>query len=313
MLFRSDVFRLNFSHGDHAGHKANVDTIRALEKSHGRPISVLADMQGPKLRVGAMPDSGVVLTAGEPFTLELGDGEGDARRAYLPHPEIFAALKEETRILLDDGKIRLRVDSVEKDRAKTTVLAGGRLTSRKGVNVPNAVLPLASLTKKDHTDLEFALRAGVDWIALSFVQRPSDIVEARELIGTRAGVLSKIEKPAALQQLADVRRRVRRQGAEVGLALEDGHDQVAERIALERALPRQALVEHAPERPDVGARIRFGAANLFGSHVGRRADQRSLDRQRRRLLGWRGVRIGPLANPEVQDLDEIVDAAAVGQ
>jgi pyruvate kinase len=200
----ADVFRLNFSHGDHAGHKANVDTIRALEKSHGRPISVLADMQGPKLRIGAMPDGGLELTAGEPFTLELGDGEGDARRAYLPHPEIFAALKEETRILLDDGKIRLRVDSVEKDRAETTVRAGGRLTSRKGVNVPNAVLPLASLTKKDRTDLEFALKAGVDWIALSFVQRPEDVAEARKLIAGRAAVLSKLEKPAAIDRLDEI-------------------------------------------------------------------------------------------------------------
>ncbi len=200
----ADVFRLNFSHGDHAGHKANVDAIRALETSHGRPISVLADMQGPKLRIGAMPDGGVQLAAGEPVTLELGDGKGDARRAYLPHPEIFAALKEETLILLDDGKIRLRVDSVEKDRAKTTVLAGGRLTSRKGVNVPNAVLPLASLTKKDHTDLEFALKAGVDWIALSFVQRPEDVAEARKLIAGRAAVLSKLEKPAAIDRLDEI-------------------------------------------------------------------------------------------------------------
>ena len=205
-LFESgaDVFRLNFSHGTHEGHKANLDIIRALEKKHSRPIAVLADLQGPKLRIGTMPKGGAELVADTPFRLELGDGEGDASHAFLPHPEIFAALKEDTRILLDDGKIRLRVDEVGADFAQTTVRAGGLLTDRKGVNVPNAVLPLAALTKKDRGDLDFALSIGVDWIALSFVQRPEDVAEARKIIAGRAAVLSKLEKPAAIDRLDEI-------------------------------------------------------------------------------------------------------------
>lgn len=200
----ADVFRLNFSHGAHDAHKQNLDHIRAVERKHGRPISVLADLQGPKLRIGTMPEGGADLVAKTAFRLELGDGKGDATHAYLPHPEIFAALKEGTQILLDDGKIRLKVETVGPDFADTTVLAGGKLTDRKGVNIPNAVLPLAALTEKDRADLRFALDIGVDWIALSFVQRPEDVAEARKLIDGRAAVLSKLEKPAAIDRLDEI-------------------------------------------------------------------------------------------------------------
>jgi pyruvate kinase len=199
-----DVFRLNFSHGSHGDHKARYDTIRALEKSVGRPIGILADLQGPKLRVGTFAGGRVTLAGGARFRLDLDPTPGDAQRAPLPHPEIFAVLEPGTELLLDDGNIRLKVETAAPDHADTRVIAGGVLSDRKGVNVPNAVLPLSALTGKDRTDLTYALGLGVDWIALSFVQRPDDVAEARKLIAGAAGVLVKLEKPAAIQQLDEI-------------------------------------------------------------------------------------------------------------
>jgi pyruvate kinase len=205
-----DIFRLNFSHGRHEEHGERLEIIRALERRTGRPIGVMADLQGPKLRVGTFEGGAVELKAGASFRLDLKKTPGDQTRAPLPHKEIFAALEPKTDLLLDDGKIRLRVMRCGKDFADTKVVAGGRLSDRKGVNVPGVVLPLSPLTEKDRKDLRFALDAGVDWIALSFVQRPADIAEARRLIQGRAAVLIKLEKPAAIQcldeliELADV-------------------------------------------------------------------------------------------------------------
>ncbi len=205
-LFRAgvDVFRLNFSHGKQEDHKVVCDTIRALEKTVGRPIGVLADMQGPKLRVGTFAEKKVKLVAGNNFRLDLDATPGDAKRAPLPHPEVFAALEPGTELLLDDGNIRLVVDSCGKDYAVTKIMAGGDLSDRKGVNVPNAVLPVSPLTTKDRSDLAFALNMNVDWIALSFVQRPEDVAEARKLIAGRAGVMVKLEKPSAIKRLHEL-------------------------------------------------------------------------------------------------------------
>ena len=205
-LFRAgvDVFRLNFSHGAREDHRARIDTIRALEKESGRPIGVLADLQGPKLRLGRFASGKVRLANGEHFRLDLDSAPGDAERAPLPHPEIFAALEPGTEILLNDGNVRLKVDSCGEHFAETTVLAGGELSDRKGVNVPNAVLPLGALTEKDRGDLVFALETGADWIALSFVQRPEDVAEARKLVANRAGIMVKLEKPAAVRRLAEI-------------------------------------------------------------------------------------------------------------
>lgn len=200
----ADVFRFNFSHGTHAEHAARMEAVRAIEAEHGRPISVLADLQGPKLRIGQMSGGGIDLEPKQAFRLDLDDAIGDQDRAPLPHPEVFSALREDTRILLNDGKIRLRVTEVGDGFADTVVTAGGHLTDRKGVNVPNAVLPVAAMTDKDRTDLEFALTLGVDWIALSFVQRPEDVAEARKMIQGRAAVLSKLEKPAAIDRLDEI-------------------------------------------------------------------------------------------------------------
>jgi len=199
-----DVFRLNFSHGSHEDHQHRLFLIRQLEKEVGRPIGVLMDLQGPKLRVGAMQDGAVELEPGAAFRLDLTEQIGGSDRAPLPHPEVFAALKRDTLVLLDDGKLRLRVKDCGNDFAETIVEAGGTLKDRKGVNLPGAVLPISPLTKKDREDLEFGLDLGVDWVGLSFVQRPEDLVEARGLIDDRAAIMTKIEKPAALDCLDEL-------------------------------------------------------------------------------------------------------------
>lgn len=199
-----DMFRLNFSHGTADDHRARVDIIRAVERDVGRPIGIMADMQGPKLRLGIFENGSVELEAGQAFRLDLDAKAGNATRAPLPHPEIFAAIEEGSLLLLDDGKVRLRVVSCGRDFANTVVEAGRMLSDRKGVNVPNTVLPLSPLTEKDRADLAIALDLGADWIALSFVQRPEDVIEARSLINGRAAVMAKLEKPSAIGSLTRI-------------------------------------------------------------------------------------------------------------
>ncbi len=199
-----DVFRLNFSHGSQDDHKANYEIIRELEYETGRPIAVLMDLQGPKLRIGAFADGAVKLTEGAPFRLDRDEAEGDQTRVCLPHPEIYQAIEPGTNLLLDDGRIRLKVEECDKDFAQCSVVIGGELSDRKGVNVPGVVLPLSPLTRKDQDDLRFGLDLGVDWVGLSFVQRPEDIAEARKLITTRAAICAKLEKPAAIERLEEI-------------------------------------------------------------------------------------------------------------
>ncbi len=200
----ADVFRLNFSHGQQADHKERLAAIRALERASGRPIGVLMDLQGPKLRVGCLAGGKVTLEAGRPFRLDLSPEEGNETRAPLPHPEIFASLEPGAELLLDDGKLRLKVVHCGPSFADCEVAVGGTLSDRKGVNVPGVVLPISSLTEKDRSDLQFGLDMGVDWVGLSFVQRPEDIAEARKLIAGRAGLLAKLEKPAAIEHLEEI-------------------------------------------------------------------------------------------------------------
>jgi pyruvate kinase len=200
----ADVFRLNMSHGSHADHRARHAAIRALEAELGRPIGILADLQGPKLRIGTFEGGPVHLADGQSFRLDLDPTPGNAQRVNLPHPEIFAALGPGMELLLDDGNIRLVVIEHGNDFAVCTVRVGGRLSDRKGVNVPDAVLPLSALTPKDRTDLAFALDLGVDWVALSFVQRPEDVAEVKKVVRGEAGVLAKIEKPQALERLDEI-------------------------------------------------------------------------------------------------------------
>jgi pyruvate kinase len=196
-----DVFRLNFSHGTHDEHAGRMRAIRELERRYGRPIGVLADMQGPKLRVGAFAGGRVELQADAAFRLDLSEEPGGVARVMLPHPEIFAALKPGAVLLLDDGRLRLEVTDCGPDYADTKVLVAGPLSDRKGVNLPNIRLDISPLTPKDRQDLQFALDLGVTFVGLSFVQRPEDLIEARELIGGRARVLAKLEKPSAIQHL----------------------------------------------------------------------------------------------------------------
>ncbi|MDH4607235.1 pyruvate kinase [Pseudomonas sp. BN102] len=201
-----NLFRLNFSHGEHADHAQRYQWVREVERQLNYPIGILMDLQGPKLRVGRFADGKVNLERGQAFRLDLDNTPGDARRVNLPHPEIIEALEPGMNLLLDDGRLRLQVIAKQADGVDTQVVAGGELSDRKGVNVPEAVLQLSPLTAKDRRDLDFGLELGVDWVALSFVQRPEDIVEARELIQGRAFLMAKIEKPSAVVHLEEIAR-----------------------------------------------------------------------------------------------------------
>ena len=203
-LAGADVFRLNMSHGTHDEIAQRHKTIRIIEEELNSPIGILADLQGPKLRVGEFENDFETLTEGQEFRLDLKSDLGTSKRVSLPHPEIFAALSNGSVLLVNDGKIKLEVKSFGKDFADCIVKAGGVISDRKGVNVPDVILPLAALSDKDRTDLEFACSLGIDWLALSFVQRPEDVREARELAKGRAAILSKIEKPAALSKFDDI-------------------------------------------------------------------------------------------------------------
>jgi len=200
-LAGADVFRLNFSHGAHEDHAALIEIIRNIEKKTGRPIGILADVQGPKLRVGKFQSGRVQLQAGQQFTLDMNAMPGDTRRVCLPHPEIISAAEIGATLLLDDGKLRLRVLRKRDDHLLTEVLNAGVLSDRKGVNVPDVVLPIPALTVKDRADLAFVLPLGIDYIGLSFVQRPEDVDETKALAAGRAAVMVKLEKPQALENL----------------------------------------------------------------------------------------------------------------
>lgn len=196
-----DVFRLNFSHGTHEDHARTHGIIRKIEEERGRPIGILADLQGPKLRVGSFANGKEMLVVGEKFTLDQDPTPGTSTRAPLLHPEIFAALTVGSQLLINDGKIRLKVLEFTETSALTEVMVGGEISGNKGVNVPDMYLPISPLTEKDRRDLDYALSLGVDWIAISFVQRPEDMTELREIVGNRAAIMAKLEKPGAIEHL----------------------------------------------------------------------------------------------------------------
>src|SRR3954462_953195 len=205
-LFRAgaDVFRINMSHTTHDRMRELVASIRAVEFEHGRPIGILVDLQGPKLRVGKFAEGPAILSKGETFTLDSDAAPGDATRVNLPHPEIIAAAKPGDSLLLDDGKVRLTATEVDPDHIVTRVEVGGKLSDRKGVSLPDTMVPFSALAPKDRSDLEAALDADVDWIALSFIQRPEDIAEAKKITRGRASVMAKIEKPQAVTRLSEI-------------------------------------------------------------------------------------------------------------
>jgi pyruvate kinase len=200
----ADVFRINMSHTSHERMRELVATIRAIESEQGRPIGILVDLQGPKLRVGSFANGPAALIKDETFILDADAAPGDATRVHLPHPEIFAAIEPGHALLLDDGKIRLITTEVEDARIVTRVEVGGRLSDRKGVSLPDTTIPFSALTPKDRSDLEAALDTGIDWVALSFIQRPEDIAEAKKITRGRAVVMAKIEKPQAVHRLEEI-------------------------------------------------------------------------------------------------------------
>jgi len=200
----ADAFRINMSHGTHKEKAALVTAIRALEKDFQRPTTILVDLQGPKLRVGNFEGGSAEVKTGDRLSLDRDDALGNAGRVELPHPELFGAVRKGDRLLIDDGKVRLKVIEARDDEIVTEVMVGGVIGDHKGVNVPDVVVPVPALTEKDHADLAFALEQKADWIALSFVQRPEDVAEARKLIGDKASLLAKIEKPAAIDRLDEI-------------------------------------------------------------------------------------------------------------
>ena len=202
-LFKAgaDLFRINMSHTSHDAMRELVDAIRKVEAQYDRPLGIVADLQGPKLRIGSFAGGEVQLKKGQRFVLDSEDRPGDNNRVCLPHPEILSALEPGHAILLNDGRVRLEVIEVEPGRAVTEVVQGRSLSDRKGVSLPDTVLRSGALTDKDRRDLDAALAAEVDWVALSFIQRPDDIADARKTVQGKAGIMAKIEKPQALQQL----------------------------------------------------------------------------------------------------------------
>jgi pyruvate kinase len=200
----ADVFRINMSHTPHDKMRELIATIRSVEGSYGRPIGILVDLQGPKLRLGAFADGAIQINNGETITLDLDPTPGDKTRVQLPHPEILKALRPGHALLIDDGKLRLIAEETSPDHAVVRAVIGGRMSDRKGVSLPDTDLPMSAMTSKDRADLEAALEAGIDWVALSFVQRADDVMEAKKLVRGRAAVMSKIEKPQAIDRLADI-------------------------------------------------------------------------------------------------------------
>jgi pyruvate kinase len=201
-----DTFRLNFSHGTHEDHARVHAAIRSLEAETKRPIGILQDLQGPKIRVGTIRNGNIAVEAGEAIRFVMSGADGDKTSIPLPHPEIFAAIVPGQDVLIDDGRVRVKVTDLGTDYINARVVVAGTISNRKGVNLPGTTLDLSPLTAKDRVDLAFGLDLGVDWVALSFVQKPGDMIEARGLIGNRAGLMAKIEKPSALEQIDDIVR-----------------------------------------------------------------------------------------------------------
>ena len=200
----ADIFRLNFSHGNHEDHRKRVFHIRQYEKRLGRPIAILGDLQGPKIRIGLFKKTYVILKNNQRFVLDLNPKEGDQNRVFLPHKEIFKSVKKNNKILIDDGKIILNIDKVLSDQIITEVLVGGKISNKKGVNIPETFLKMSSLTKKDIKDLKFCLDLSLDYIALSFVQKSKDINDLKKYVGNQTGIMAKFEKPMAIKNMNEI-------------------------------------------------------------------------------------------------------------
>ena len=200
----ADIFRLNFSHGTHEDHRKRVFHIRQYEKRLGRPIAILGDLQGPKIRIGLFKKTFVVLKNNQKFILDLNSKEGDQNRVFLPHKEIFKSVKKNNKILIDDGKIILNINKVLSDQIITEVLVGGKISNRKGVNIPETFIKMSSLTEKDIKDLKFCLDLSLDYIALSFVQKAKDLNDLKKYVGNQTGIMAKFEKPLAIKNMNEI-------------------------------------------------------------------------------------------------------------
>ena len=200
----ADIFRLNFSHGNHDDHRKRVFHIRQYEKRLGRPIAILGDLQGPKIRIGIFKKTNVILKNNQKFVLDLNPKEGDQNRVFLPHKEIFKSVKKNNKILIDDGKIILNIDKVLSDQIITEVLVGGKISNKKGVNIPETFVKMSSLTDKDIRDLKFCLDLSLDYIALSFVQKAKDINDLKKYVGNQTGIMAKFEKPMAIKNMDEI-------------------------------------------------------------------------------------------------------------
>jgi len=200
----ADIFRLNFSHGTHSDHRKRVFHIRQYEKRLGRPIAILGDLQGPKIRIGSFKHSSVFLKNNQKFILDLNSIPGDEKRVFLPHPEIFKSVKKNTRVLIDDGKLILNITKVSSDKITTEVINGGKISNMKGVNIPESFIKMSSLTKKDIKDLEFCLDLSLDYVALSFVQKAQDLIDLKKHIGNQTAIMAKFEKPLAIKRMEEI-------------------------------------------------------------------------------------------------------------
>ena len=200
----ADIFRLNFSHGTHNDHRKRVFHIRQYEKRLGRPIAILGDLQGPKIRIGTFKKKSITLVNNQKFELDLDPEPGNEKRVFLPHPEIFKSVKKNTKVLIDDGKILLNIIGVNSEKITTEVLNGGKISNMKGVNIPDTLIKMSSLTKKDIKDLEFCLDLSLDYVALSFVQKAKDLIDLKKHIGSQTGIMAKFEKPLAIKRMDEI-------------------------------------------------------------------------------------------------------------
>lgn len=330
-----DVFRLNFSHGSHEDHAHALTAVRNAETVVGRPLGILADLQGPKLRLGAFAEGAIAVSAGHKMRFDLLPEAGDATRVQMPHPEIFAALRAGMSLLIDDGRVRLKVLDATPDYADVEVISGNALSNRKGVAVPDCIIPVSALTPKDREDLNFALRLGVDWVALSFVQKPEDMAELRRIVDGRAACLAKIEKPQALQSLEailDYCDGVMVARGDLGVEMQPEDVPVAQkqilRAARQRGVPAIVATQMlesmttapAPTRAeasDVANAVYEGADALMLSAETAAGDYplesvqimgRIMERVERDPM-WAGLMDAEHAGMEIEDVDALVAAA----
>ncbi|GAA0386536.1 pyruvate kinase [Brevundimonas terrae] len=330
-----DVFRLNFSHGSHEDHAHALTAVRNAETVVGRPLGILADLQGPKLRLGAFAEGAIAVSAGHRMRFDLLPEAGDATRVQMPHPEIFAALRAGMSLLIDDGRVRLKVLDATPDYADVEVISGSALSNRKGVAVPDCIIPVSALTPKDREDLNFALRLGVDWVALSFVQKPEDMAELRRIVDGRAACLAKIEKPQALQSLEailDYCDGVMVARGDLGVEMQPEDVPVAQkqilRAARQRGVPAIVATQMlesmttapAPTRAeasDVANAVYEGADALMLSAETAAGDYplesvqimgRIMERVERDPM-WAGLMDAEHAGMEIEDVDALVAAA----